>query len=247
MTTPDLENKEAADTDNDEDFDAGYKDAHTTTVEKPPEAAKSDMKEEAAVEPEFKVTKKDWDEMRAAAARTASYDQQFSRIYGTIGNIQQTIKKPAAAAEQTTVDPAAKPVVDDDAAIRKRVTDAAVEREIEALEDLHPTWRDVVGVPDAEGKTPDNDFRKWLATQPAEYQQRINATHSSVVISRAIDKFKVDAEAAKVAATVAAAEAAKTNLRKNRLADAVTPRGDGRQTAPGKSDDEEFNSGFKEG
>lgn len=246
-----MSNAELEDDKQDADFDAGYTGAAPTTdkspavAEVPPE--ETEAKPAAATpEPEFKISKSDWEEIRAAAARTASYEQQFSRIYGTLGNIQQNLRKPAAEATTEVKDPAVKGV-DEDAAIRKRVTDAAVEREIEALEDLHPTWKDIVGVVDAEGKPPENDFRKWLATQPAEYQQRINATNSSTVISRSIDKFR-DAQTA--AATKAAADKAvnaKNAARKDLIAAAVTPKGDGRPASQGKTADEEFDSGFRDG
>ncbi len=42
--------------------------------------------------PEYvRVTRKEWDDVRAAAAKTASYDAQFSKAFGTIGNLQKSL------------------------------------------------------------------------------------------------------------------------------------------------------------
>ena len=54
--------------------------------------------------PEYvQITAKDLAEIRAAAAKTASYDQQFSKLFGTTGKLQQLLKE--AHAKETASPP----------------------------------------------------------------------------------------------------------------------------------------------
>lgn len=130
-------------------------------------------------------------------------------------------------------------------AVQKLIQAATVKLEIEALEDAHPTWRDIVGVVDSEGKhDTGNPFRQWLAKQDAAYQHRINATNSATIISRAIDRF--------VAETKATVRPNQTQTPKNaaqrdRIRSAIQPRGDGGQPAPMNSADDAFREGFASG
>lgn len=129
--------------------------------------------------------------------------------------------------------------------IRKLVSEAAIASETEALEDAHPNWKEIVGVPDEKGNiNPEHPFRKWLATQPAEYQQKINSTNSSAVISRAIDKFQ---QATAKPVSPAPKPDPQADGRRNRLKDAVQPKGSGGPPNPAKSDDDEFALGFASG
>lgn len=76
------------------DFDAGFT---SKPAEKPPEQtektkpAESPRTEDAPAPEYVQITKADWAEVRAAAAKTASYDQQLSKAFGTIGNLQKVI------------------------------------------------------------------------------------------------------------------------------------------------------------
>ena len=118
--------------------------------------------------------------------------------------------------------------------------------QLEELDDMHPGWRDIVGKPgDAE-----NPFRKWLATQPKEYQDKISNTQSAAITKRAIDKF----EAAQKAAEKPAAQpnpkppSPQTAIRKDRIEAAVQPRGTG--VAPLKkplTEEDHFQAGFQSG
>lgn len=138
----------------------------------------------------------------------------------------------------------------DPAELTKLVDARTNARELEALEEDRPDWREVVGA----GNPNANDlpYRKWLAAQPAEYQARLNSTYSALAIGRSIAKFeKAAAEAAAQALAQAkpAAEAtppATPSARKQRLEAAVTPKGTGGVPA-GKSTDDEFEDGFKSG
>ena len=73
----------------------------------------------------------------------------------------------------------------------------------------HGDWRAIVGKPDEK-----TEYRAWLSTQPAEYQQTVSETYDSVVIGESLTRFE---EARKKA------EAA--NQRKSRFEAAATPRG----------------------
>lgn len=98
----------------------------------------------------------------------------------------------------------------------------------ETLDETHPDWQTVIG-----NVGEDTDYRKWLSAQPQEYQARVNASYSPTVIGRSIDKFREDQAALK--------KQADTD-RRERLKDAVTPKGD---EAAGPSDtNDDFMAGF---
>ncbi len=63
----------------------------------------------------------------------------------------------------------------------------------EDLDETHPGWRETIGLPDKDvadgGTAPDTDYRRWLATQPNGYGEKVLNSYSSVVIGRSIDKF----------------------------------------------------------
>ncbi len=193
-----------------------------------------------------KITQEQWDALQAAANKTAGFEAKLDKAFGTLGQLQQTIGKlkGTPVAEPATEQPKEPEERPD---WKQALHAASVAYQMEALEDIHPTWREIVGAPDSEGKiNQDNPFRKWLATQPAEYQAKINAANSAVVISRAIDKFN---EAAK---TVAAAPAIpkpapKVVARQTVIRAAIQPKGDGGQPAPSKTDADAFAEGFSGG
>lgn len=106
------------------------------------------------------------------------------------------------------------------------VLQAKTEIATETLAETHPDWRNVVGAPDSQ-----NDYRKWLTSQPQDYQKRVSETYSPVVIGRSIDKFRDHQEQLK-----------KTE-RRDRFEQAVTPRGEGGHEPPA-DDDDAFNAGF---
>ena len=139
----------------------------------------------------------------------------------------------------------------DPEAVSKAVTSGLVALQIEALEEDFPDWRATVG-PVGE----DNPYRKWLATQPADYQKRLSTTNSASVIGKSLTKFAEVNAAAQAATDKAAAEkaaadkvaadkAAAAAARQKRLDGAVVSRGAGGNVAGGKSDQEEFEAGFR--
>lgn len=129
--------------------------------------------------------------------------------------------------------------------IRKAVRDSVAAEQAELLEEDRANWREIVGAADS-----NTDYRKWLATQSAEYQQRLASTNSASVISKSITKFESDAAAAKAAA-LASAEAEKlaagknASTRQRRLEAAATPKGIAGHSSAGTEDD--FEAGFKSG
>lgn len=100
----------------------------------------------------------------------------------------------------------------------------------EELDETHEGWRDLIGLPDKDiaegGVPPDTEYRRWLATQPKDYAQRVTESYSSVVIGRSIDKFQAwkAAQTAKPKATVP--------TRQQRLTAAVPARTSSTTPAP---------------
>lgn len=131
-------------------------------------------------------------------------------------------------------------------AVERIVEDSVSRREMALLTEDHPDWRTVVGaVEKGQQPDPNNGFRKWLKTQPADYQQKINETQSPLTVSRAIDKYKAFEAAQK---TKQPSPPNKKNAaREDRFSSAVQPRGDGNPPPPKKTADDEFQAGFKSG
>lgn len=237
---------------------------------------------QAAAPQYVQLTKDEHAALRAAADKTAGFEGQLSKAFGTIGNLQKIVnelKSQTPSGEKVEVpkvafaklresfpevadllesdmtealkgvrgtgpEDAPAPVVDQEA-IQAAAKSISNQLQIEALEDNHPTWREIVGAVSDGQHDPNNEFRKWLATQPVEYQTKINGTNSASVISNAIDKFQ--ASKTPTAQPVPPAPAPKDVARKNRIEGAVQPKGDGGQPPPAKTDVDEFNEGFKTG
>lgn len=88
-----------------DDFAAGFSDEKPAPKpDKPEPAAPSKATEKAEDKPEYvQVTAKELADIRAAAAKTASYDSQLSRVFGTLGNLQKLLN------DQKTAQPASSP------------------------------------------------------------------------------------------------------------------------------------------
>lgn len=76
------------------------------------------------------------------------------------------------------------PATVDSELLAQAVRSARQQDALDVLDDLHPGWRDIVG----RAEDADNAFRKWLATQTKDYQDRINSTESAS-ITRGRGKF----------------------------------------------------------
>lgn len=71
---------------------------------KPEPAAPESAPAKVEEKPEYvQIGKKEWDEVRAAAAKTASYDAQLSKLFGTTGNLQSNLQKLTATKPATEV------------------------------------------------------------------------------------------------------------------------------------------------
>lgn len=112
------------------------------------------------------------------------------------------------------------------------VARAKLEIAEETLNETHPGWEQIVGTPPEPGKLPDNEYHKWLATQPEDYRTRVLNSYSPVVIGKSIDKFNEYQASLKKAAE-----------RRDRFDQAVTPKGDGGHEPPADGDDA-FNAGY---
>ncbi len=146
---------------------------------------------------------------------------QFKTLQKLVDKINAT--SPA----QTSASQPSPPV--DEAAIERRVRRAIAE---ETLNEFDEKWKETIGLPDDKGVIPDTQFRQWLKKQPTEYQTRVSSTYSASVLTDALAKFKATQQ--------------KAQGRREVLNAAVEVTGSGGQ-APnaGKSDDDEFDAGFK--
>lgn len=133
----------------------------------------------------------------------------------------------------------------DEDAFAAKVEERVLKMAAEDLADEFPNWKEIVGaVAKGEKPDPNNPFRKWLATKPQDYQDRINGTASSGVLTRAIRIFRSETKAA--AAAVAAKPKGAAQTRANRIEEAVRPKGDGGHP-PGTNAEDEFEAGFRSG
>lgn len=126
--------------------------------------------------------------------------------------------------------------------LKKLVASEHIRIALEDLEDAHPTWREIVGVVDSEGKyDPNNEYRVWLSKQDQAYQALINSTNSAAVTARSIDKFLTSKKpAAKPEPSPREAS------RRDRIEGALQPRGDGQRPPPQPAPDA-FDEGFRTG
>lgn len=268
------------------DLNAGF------GLESPPETAgtKTDAKVEKVeppkVEPKpvaaapkyVQLTQEQFDSLQSAATKTTAIEAQLSKVFGTVGDMQQIVKKlqagtPVGQTIEIPKDAFAELEQDfpelatklrnglektiksvrgtgtgteeaPGAALKELAQKAYLAGEVEALEDAHPTWREIVGAVDGYDKhDPKNPFRAWLAKQDTAYQHRVNNTNSARVIARAIDRF----QAATKPVPKAQIPAPKVAARTDRIRAAIQPRGDGGQPNPSKHADDDFHEGFRTG
>lgn len=257
---------------------AGEPAVAASTVETPP----------AEPAPEYvQITKDQLSRLMASADKTDTMDGQFSKVFGTVGNLKQLVDKvqaatpagvdvelsdevfaemaedypelskgmrsvfekafkklnlrgtaPPAAATPAPVPAEAASPPDVDALVEQ----ALIKKENAKLIKAYPTWRAIVG----QEQDKDNDFRKWLATQSAEFQKEIHESQSPAEVQAALDRFT----AAKKAPPPKPAQdpAPRIQARKDRIQGAVAPKGDGSPPPPGAmSEQEGFRQGFRGG
>ncbi len=236
----------------------------TQATETPPADEKKD-------EPKYvQITETEWNRVKAAADKTDAHDRQFSTVFGTVGRFEQLVKQVRDAQSEVTgklssvaFDKlkeqfpelaemtreavqnalAARPVETDTSAF-DRLRQERIAGEMEALEDAHPGWQQIVNVAAPGEEDPKHPFRVWLATKDEKYQARIIKTESASVISRAIDLYQ--RETSKPAVPPKATPA-RADVRREQIAAAVNPRGDGASPPPRATVDEAFEAGYRTG
>lgn len=240
----------------------------------PPETPRA----EAEPPPEVvQITKKEWDDIRAAVVASASHDQQIRKAFGNIGNLTRLLneqkEQAPPAGRKIEINRAAFAEMEKDfpelAAHTRAALEAALsglpvngaseadpaklesmmatytaKREIEALEDAYPEWRKIVGAVDIANEQPDpnNAFRRWLGTKDVAYQTRINGSESAAVIGRAIRLFQRETATAPARSN---GGTPRDTARADRIRAAVQPRGDNAGAPAGRSEDDEFEAGYR--
>lgn len=222
--------------------------------------------------PEYvQVTKKDWDEIRAA---TASHEGQFRKAFGTIGSMQKLINsfqaqtpagrkveipKDAFAAMERDFPELAQqtrgaleaalsgmsgtgPVEIDADKINTLLATYQSKREIEALEDQFPDWKSIVGAVDVSREQPDPNNAFRKWLATKDIAYQ-NRLNSSDSAAVISRAIRTFQTETKGAKPVAGAKP-RDDARAERIREAVQPRGDHAGAAAGPSDDDEFMAGF---
>jgi hypothetical protein len=100
--------------------------------------------------------------------------------------------------------------------VTERVAQERVSMHVELLDGLTPGWKEIVGVRNPQtGEIPETEYRKWLATQSADYQQRIMASNNAFEIGGSVKEFNSYRETT----------LQKQQANKQRLTNAVRPTG----------------------
>lgn len=198
------------------------------------------------------------DELKALKSKVASSagePEAIRKLHGEIGNINRTLKQlqtPASAPDSDDLSAALKdaeavaaeypdlagPLVkvlkasiaakavteapDISAAVTAAVTERKRLDDIEALTDEHPDYRDIYA---------SQEFKTWLSTKPAAYQDKLNNTWNPAIASKGLSEFK-DARKAQ-------------ERNKKRLEAAVAPQGMQQRAQPSTlPDDAGFTAGY---
>ncbi|MBC3919167.1 hypothetical protein H8L32_16870 [Undibacterium sp. CY18W] len=90
-----------------------------------------------------------------------------------------------------------------------------VNTHVELLHGLNPGWDQIIGLPDADGRLPQTDYRRWLAAQPMAYQTRMHNSNNAFEIGASIKAYQQARDAF----------AKKSQQNKSRLANAMQPQG----------------------
>lgn len=113
------------------------------------------------------------------------------------------------------IDPA---VIDQrvNALVGETISKERVSIHAELLDGLTPGWKDIVGVPDkVTDVPPQTEYRKWLATQPVDFQQKIGSSNNAFEIGASIKAFQEAQDTA----------TKKREQNKQRLTNAIQPSG----------------------
>jgi hypothetical protein len=177
-------------------------------------------------EDDLSELKNDYPDLTPAIAK--SLTRVLSKVKG--GRIGQIVAK--------EFDPATlEPTINEKAQeIAKRVV---MEEQIKDLADDYPDWEKIIGPqPDPTKGVKPTEFRNWLASQPAEYQKRVNTSQRAVVGAKALGKFEEWKETKKKSAQETPKKTA-ADIRREQLKDSVTERGNASQHTA-KSEEDAF-------
>lgn len=266
-------NTEVTDEALDDDFQAGFTNAETSTeTPRTDDKTGEEAKPAEQTAPEFvQLTKQEVEELKARAALIdeikATQDKSFGTLGGTIRSIRQDLdamrQGKKVEIDQADIDALKEdfpglskalekvrdlqviaPAVDQDA-IGKLVDERAGAKVTALLQDLESRALRRVH-PDWKEYGESKEFAAWVGAQPAEYQQKLAAASDawdSDFIGSAMTASKEAAKARANADTQAAQQDA--SARRSRMSAAVSPRGSG--ATPGPNDDDQFHEGFKTG
>lgn len=222
--------------------------------------------------PEYvQITRKDFDEFRAAASKTASYDQQLSKAFGTIGNLSKIVnglqtqtpkgfkvEVPKESFAKLTKDfpelaeavqealsgikgTGTDPAPVDDETFARRLSEAIEARELKALEEDHKDWRNVVGAVGADEK-PDPEHPFRAWLATKDAAYQKRVNET---LSAAVISREIDRFRAE---TKTASEPKpvdpKMQQRTDRIRAAVQPKGDGGAPAASNTREDAFAAGF---
>lgn len=150
------------------------------------------------------VTDEDLAEMQA------EYPELATLTKSALNNVLKRINLKGASSDPAIIDERVNKLVGE------RMSSEKVAIHKELLQGLSPDWNKIIGVPDVKtGEIPKTEFRIWLATQPAEYQQKINGSNNAFEINSSIKAFQEAHDAI----------AKKQAQNKQRLVNAVQPQG----------------------
>jgi hypothetical protein len=256
------------------DFDAGFEGKPAEPATKKPEPAET-PREEVAPAPEYvQVTAKEWAEIKAVAAKTASYDQQLSRLFGTTGNIQKLLNESKAQAAQSATPTARKVELPKDAFAQMekdfpelaQQTRAALEAALSGIPGRDVPEFDVDKLKDTlrqrELEILEEDHPDWAqivgqVAGPNDKPDPDNAFRKWLATKDAAYQTRINhtmsppviARAIRLFQSETRT-APKVNVtprndaRADRIRSAVQPKGDNAVAPPGKSVDDEFEAGF---
>lgn len=256
------------------ELDAGFKGTEPPARPEKPAPAATPRAEATTETPEFiQVTAKDWAEIKAAAAKTASYDQQLSKVFGTLGNVQKVI----SGLQSTT--PAGRKVEipkDAFAGMEKDFPEIAqqIRGALEAtLSGMHGTGANDAPALDIEAKLAAYTAKRELEILEDAYPEwrqivgAVDVRNEQPDPNNAFRKWLATKDAAyqnrvntsesaavisrairlfreETKATPKPAPTQRDTARADRIRGAVQPRGDGAAVPAGRTEDDDFLAGF---
>ena len=257
-------------------FDAGFEGAAEKPSAKTEPSPAEPPREEPPAPKYVQLTEDQYAVLNGAAAKTVALEQQMSKAFGTIGNLQKVINglqaqtprglkieipKDAfsemerdypeiAAMQRSALEKALSGITgtaeSDPGSVNRVLAEYTARQEVERLktfEEEYPNWRDIVGAPTVDRPLPDPDvpFRKWLATKDAAYQARVNETNSANVLERAITRFQQET---RPSSQPKPKQQPSADTRREQIAAAVQPRGDGAPPTSRNTSEDAFLAGF---